>query len=98
MTKEQLSFSNVVIETAVSGTRGGSLYMYFHVLDSMQDGYFLTGGKMIHVTWMKNHDYEPTRFFDDSGEEVTMNTGRTMVFITQDGKDSFTANGVKYDI
>jgi len=98
VTKEQLSFSNVVIETAVSGTRGGSLYMYFHVLDSMQDGYFLTGGKMIHVTWMKNHDYEPTRFFDDSGEEVTMNTGRTMVFITQDGKDSFTANGVKYDI
>lgn len=98
VTKEQLSFTNVLIESATSGNRGGSEYLYFHVLDSMKDGYYLTGGKMIHVTWMKNTDYEPTRFFDDNGEEITLNTGRTMVFIVRDGKDSFTADGEEYSL
>jgi len=98
VTKEQLAFTNVLIESATSGNRGGSEYLYFHVLDSMKDGYYLTGGKMIHVTWMKNSDYEPTRFFDDNGEEITLNTGKTMVFIVRDGKDSFTADGAEYSL
>ena len=97
-TGEQLAFSNVLIENCVWGRRGGSLYLFFHVLDSMHDGYFITGGKMIHCTWMKNSDYEATRFFDDNGEEIRLNPGKTMVFITQEGHSSFTVNGVKYSL
>ena len=97
-TGEQLAFSNVLIENCVWGRRGGSLYLFFHVLDSMHEGYFITGGKMIHCTWMKNADYEATRFFDDNGEEIRLNPGKTMVFITQEGHSSFTVNGVKYSL
>ena len=63
----------------------------------MKEGWFITGGKMIHGHWTKNTDYEPTRFYDDNGEEVTWNTGKTMIFITQIGQDSFTVDGTKYE-
>lgn len=97
VTGTQLAFENVLIESATSGQRGGSLYLYFHVLDYMHKGWFMTGGKMIPVSWVKNTDYEPTRFYDADGEEITLNTGKTMVFICQEGQSSFTADGVKYE-
>ena len=97
VTGEQLSFSNVLIENAVSGSRGVG-YLYYHVLDEGHDGYYLTGGKMIHVRWSKTSDYGTTRFYKDNGEEITLNTGRTMVFVTREGLDHFTADGVRYDL
>lgn len=97
-TGEQLAFSNILIESAVSGYRGATEYLYFHVLDSVRDGWYITGGRMIHVRWVKNSDYEPTRFYDDDGNEITLNTGKTMIFITRDGQDSFTADGVRYAV
>ncbi len=97
-TGEQLAFSNVLIESAVSGRRGASEYLYFHVLDSVRDGWYMTGGRMIHVHWVKNSDYEPTRFYDDDGNEITLNAGKTMIFITREGKDSFIADGVRYAV
>ena len=96
-TGDQLAFTNVFILNCDSGSRGGSLYLWFHVLDWMKEGWFITGGKMIHGHWTKNTDYEPTRFYDDNGEEVTWNTGKTMIFITQIGQDSFTVDGTKYE-
>ncbi len=96
-TGTQLAFTNVFILNCDSGNRGGSLYLWFHVLDWMKEGWYITGGKMIHGHWTKNTDYEPTRFYDDDGNEVTWNTGKTMIFITQIGQDSFTVNGTKYE-
>lgn len=97
VTGGQLSFSNILIESCTSGSRGAG-YLYFHVLDQGHEGYFLTGGRMIHCTWSKTADYETTRFYDDNGEEITLNTGRTMVFIARDGQDSFLVDGIKYDL
>ena len=51
---------------------------------------------MIHVTWEKKDDYEPTVYYDDNGEEVTVNQGRTMVFIIRDDTDDFSINGIDY--
>ena len=96
-TGDQLAFTNVFILNCDSGSRGGSLYLWFHVLDWMKEGWFITGGKMIHGHWVKNTDYEPTRFYDDNGDEVTWNTGKTMIFITQIGQDTFTVDGTKYE-
>ena len=67
--------------------------------DKTRDGYFITKGKMIHVTWEKTGDYAPTTYYDDNGEEVVFNTGRTMIFVVQlEGKSfsKFKVNGVEY--
>lgn len=41
----------------------------------------------------KTADYEPTKYYDDDGNEIEFNTGKTMICIIEDG-DSFSADGV----
>ena len=60
--------------------------------DTTRDGYFITQGKMIHVTWEKTEDYVPTKFYDDNGNEITANTGKTMIFVIKEN-DTFEVNG-----
>ena len=97
VTGEQLSFSNVLIKSETSGSRGAG-YLYFHSLDAGHDAWYLTGGKMIHGTWTKTNEYETTRFYDDNGEEIKLNTGRTMVFVARTGQDSFVVDDVKVEL
>ena len=51
---------------------------------------------MIHVTWEKKDDYEPTLFYDDNGNEVEVNQGRSMIFIIRDDRDTFDIDGITY--
>ncbi len=62
--------------------------MLFQDHDTTRDGYYFTNGKGIHVTWKKTADYEPTKYYDDDGNEIEFNTGKTMICIIEDG-DSF---------
>ena len=39
-------------------------------------------------TGKKTADYEPTKFYDDNGNEIELNTGKTMICIVKDG-DTF---------
>jgi len=99
LTGEQLSFANIVIQRTYHETRDDNGYLAYQMHDTTNDGYFITKGKMIHVTWEKTDDYTPTRYFDDNGNEVTFNTGRTMIFVVQlKGKSfsKFKVNGVEY--
>ncbi|MBO5999326.1 MAG: DUF3048 domain-containing protein [Lachnospiraceae bacterium] len=96
-TGEQMAFANILIEKAYYIKRDNNGYLSFQMHDTTRDGYFITRGKMIHVTWKKEGDYLATRFYDDNGEEIKVNTGKTMIFVIRDGTDSFTVNGTKYD-
>ncbi len=96
-TGQQLAFANILVQKASSTKRDDHGYLAFQMQDAGRSGYFITRGKMIHVTWRKDGDYKPTRFFDDNGQEITVNTGRTMIFVIRDGQDSFTANGTRYN-
>ena len=47
-------------------------------------GYYITNGKAIPVTWPKDSQTAPTKYFDAGGSEITMNQGKTWVCIIQD--------------
>lgn len=89
---EQLSFKNIIVQNTYHEIRDQKGYLAFQVHDDTRDGYFFTNGKGIHVTWKKVSDYSATRYYDDNGEEVKFNTGKTMILIVEDG-DSFTVDG-----
>ena len=100
-TGEQLSFTNVFIQRCAweHCAEGTSKYLWFRIEEpdpEYDDGFSITNGKMIHVTWNKEDDYEPTLFYDDNGNEVTVNQGRTMIFIIRDDTDDFEINGLTY--
>ncbi len=91
-TGNQLSFKNIVVQSTYFKTRDAKGYLAFQMHDTTRDGYFITEGKMIHINWKKTGDYEPTRYYDDNGEEVLFNTGRTIIFVAKE-TGSFAVDG-----
>lgn len=86
-TGEQLTFKNILVQYTLHEELGEG-YLAFQCHDSRRDGWFFTEGKGIHVTWEKTSDFGATRYYDDSGNEIVLNTGKTMVLIVEDG-DTF---------
>ena len=87
VTGEQLTFKNILVQYTKHEELGEG-YLAFQCHDTTRDGWFFTNGKGIHVTWEKTTDFGATRYYDDNGNEITLNTGKTMVMIVEDG-DTF---------
>lgn len=87
-TGKQLAFSNILVQNIKTEDLGEG-YLVFQCHDNTKDGWFFTNGKGIHVTWSKSSDYSSTRFYDDYGNEIILNTGKTMICVIEEG-DSFT--------
>ena len=86
VTGEQISFANVIVQNTKWETLDEKGYLDFKMIDSTEDGYYYTKGKRIHINWKKDSDYSPTKYYDDNGNEIEMNTGRTYIAIAQEGK------------
>lgn len=90
----QLCFKNLLIQKCDYSQYDENGYMVFNVMVSGQDGYYITNGKAIHVTWSKSRDTEPTRYYNDDGVEITINTGKTYVgFVPSDNWDDLVIEG-----
>lgn len=87
-TNKQLSFKNILVQYTKSEDLGEG-YLAIQCHDTTRDGWFFTNGRGIHVTWEKIGDYGATTFYDDNGDEIVLNTGKTMIFIV-DENDNFT--------
>ena len=86
LTGEQLTFANVIIQNTKWSKRDAKGYLAFQTIDSTGDGYYFTKGRGIHITWTKTSDYSPTRYYDDNGNEIQLNTGKTYIGVAQDGR------------
>ena len=93
-TGEQLTFKNILVQNAKHEELGKG-YLAFQVHDTTKDGWYFTNGKGIHVTWKKTSDWRATRYYDDNGNEITLNTGKTMILIVEDADNFSTANSVQ---
>lgn len=87
-TGEQLAFSNILVQNVAIEDIGEG-YLAFSCHETSLDGWYFTKGKGIHVTWSKTSDYDATRFYDDFGNEILLNTGKTMICVVEKG-DTFT--------
>lgn len=82
---EQLTFSNIIIQSCEYAVRDQKGYLWFNTVDSGRDAWYITQGKLIKGTWEKDSEFGATRYYDESGKEITFNTGKTMVCIIEDG-------------
>lgn len=87
-TETQLSFTNVLIQFTYYEVRDDNGYLAFQCIDTQNSGWFFTEGKGIPVTWTKSSDYSATKYYDENGQEIILNTGKTAICILQEG-DSF---------
>ena len=77
---EQLTVSNVVFKVCHGEVREprDKDYLAFGV-HGEGDAYVFTNGKVIKGTWKRNSDYEPNLFFDENGNEIIFNQGKTWI-------------------
>lgn len=85
----QLAFKNILVQYTKQEILDDKGYLVLQCHDDTRDGWFFTNGKGIHVNWEKGSDYEATRYYDDDGKEIVLNTGKTMICIVNEN-DSFT--------
>ena len=84
LTGEQLAYKNILIEYSPWEYYPDGSYLNVDTL-SGGSGKYITNGQAIDVTWTKNgNEWGPTRYYDASGNEITLNTGKTWVCIVQD--------------
>ncbi len=79
---EHLSCKNIIIQFAQSSSYEDG-YKQFTTNDSGKGGYFITGGKAVPITWKKESDYAPTKFYYENGEEIQLNTGKTWICVVR---------------
>lgn len=83
---EQLKFANVIVQSTKWSRLDNKGYLTFQNVDDTEDGYYFTKGKCIHVTWKKLGDYTPTIYYDDFGNEILLNEGKTYIAVAQKGR------------
>ena len=76
---KQLSFTNVILQCADVSEFDDNGYMQFNLFNESGNGYFITGGHAIPITWEKGMDTDITKFYDSEGNEITLNTGKTYI-------------------
>ena len=81
---EPLTFKNLLIQNCRYVQFDANGYMMFHSIDFNRDGYYITDGKAIPVTWSKEDELSATRYYDKNGDEIVLNTGRTYVALVPD--------------
>lgn len=75
-----MEFTNVIIQECKHEQLDDNGYMNFFVKEGNgMSGYYITGGNAIPVTWSKQDDIYPTKFFDMDGNEIVLNTGKTYI-------------------
>ncbi|MCM1242186.1 MAG: DUF3048 domain-containing protein [Roseburia sp.] len=76
---EQLTVSNVIFQYCHGEVRDDHDYLAFGV-HGEGDAVIFTNGKVIKGTWARyGGDFTPARFYDEGGNEIIVNQGRTWI-------------------
>lgn len=75
---EAVTVTNVIIKICYGEWRDDNGYLAFGVHGG-GDAIVFTNGKVIKGTWQRNSDYEPNLFFDENGNEIIFNQGKTWI-------------------
>ena len=78
MNDEQLTVTNVVFKICHGEVRDDHDYLAFGIVGK-GDCMVFTNGKVIKGTWERKNNYEPNIYYDEDGNEIVLNQGKTWV-------------------
>ncbi len=74
----QLCFKNLILQKCSYKLLDENGYLTYDCIGS-GEGYFVTNGKAVPITWKKDAMASPTHFYDAAGNAITLNTGKTYI-------------------
>ncbi|MBH1941458.1 DUF3048 domain-containing protein [Mobilitalea sibirica] len=81
VTGKQLAFKNIIIQFVKQWDIDRNDYQTMEQKDATGSGYYISNGKKINITWKKNEKNRFMRYYDETGQELTMNPGKTFIAI-----------------
>lgn len=85
-TGDQLAFKNIIIQIVKEWDIDKNDYQTMDFEDASGKGYYITNGKSVPISWKKNEASKIMRYYNEAGEELTMNPGKTYVAIYPDNE------------
>ncbi|MGN0383316.1 MAG: DUF3048 domain-containing protein [Eubacterium sp.] len=87
LTGNQLTCTNIIIQfnDTTLYDDGKSLNM---TVTGSGSGYYATGGRIIPITWKKDSISSVTHYYNENGDEITLNIGKTWVEVVQSSQSS----------
>ena len=79
-----LSFKNVILQDCSFAQLDEHGYLIYNCIDSGKNAWYLTNGVAKDITWVKSSETDVTRFYDENGEELEINTGKTYIGLIPD--------------
>lgn len=87
--ENQLAVKNILIQYCNWSKMDENGYLDIETT-SGGEGIYITNGKMERVTWNKDNEDSPARYYDEAGNEITLNQGKTWVCVVRNNyKDRF---------
>ena len=81
---EVLTFDNVILQKCTFTQLDDNGYLIYNCIDINQPGLYATKGKITDIVWTKTTETEITRYYDENGNELTINTGKTYIALIPD--------------
>lgn len=78
-TGKQLAYKNIIIQLVKEWNKDKNGYQTMDIENAEGKGYYITDGKMTDITWKKNEGTKKMRYYDMSGKELTINSGKTYI-------------------
>lgn len=76
---KQLTFKNIIIQFVKQRAIDKNDYQTIDFEDASGSGYYISNGKKVDITWKKNEKNKWMRYYDESGNELTINPGKTYI-------------------
>lgn len=86
-TKKQLEFKNIIIQLVKESNIDKNGYQTMEIEDNSGKGYYISDGTLVPITWKKNESRKKMRYYNQAGEELTINPGKTFISVFPDNKE-----------
>jgi len=80
-TGEALRFKNVIIQFVREWDIDKNGYQTMELEDVAGEGYYMTNGKMVPITWYKNEKDRFMKYYGMDGNELVINVGKTYIAV-----------------
>ncbi len=85
-TKEQLTFKNIIVQFVKEWNIDKNGYQTMDIENAQGNGYYITNGKKVDITWTKNESSRKMRYYDAQGKELTIIPGKTYIAVFPDNR------------
>ncbi|HHT96617.1 MAG TPA: DUF3048 domain-containing protein [Clostridiales bacterium] len=87
-TNEQLKFKNIIVQFVKEWNIDKNGYQTMDIESAKGAGYYITNGQLVNITWEMNENNKFICYYNDKGEVLNLNPGKTFIVIHPDNKIS----------